>query len=183
MSFLRKMGDSLANVRDLHKGEFLTNVLDAFKDDLNIQKDSPFMAIYKVVDPEKNICHLVDTIGIPIGGHLAPEICTLDKGGQSHRCGYFAREMEQAMLSGRYVLKELDPGIMEGVEYRGFNEPSRYAVIIPIQVSQQKRKTCRPMSYRESIHSNLISHIGYNEPYAGFHDPWDKSAQTIRRRL
>lgn len=142
MLTLREVGERTATARDVHS--FWSSVLAAL--DYN-EYDTPFVLLYSLAEDDGlegssvtdsgsssgiRQCHLEGALGVPKGHVAAPEAMDL----RASMDG-FAPVFRDAIVKGQTLV--LDPNehdgvarLIEGLEWRGFGDPSKLLVVVPI---------------------------------------------------
>ncbi|KAL8717150.1 MAG: hypothetical protein Q9225_005579, partial [Loekoesia sp. 1 TL-2023] len=176
MLTLREVGEKTAAARDLEG--FWQQVLKGLQYN---EYDAPFVMIYSVADDtgsdvssyssgfvDKH-CTLQGTLGVPEGHQAAPAHIDLRTG--NHSWGPVFRE---AMKYSKplYLQTEngtLDPGLLHGIDWRGFGDESRAAVCCPIHLTGG-----------DSILGFLLMGVNPRRPYD---DDYSLFVQLLGRQL
>ena len=141
MLTLREVGEKTAAAREVKS--FWGQVLKGL--DYN-DYDTPFVLLYSVTDDVDSDgssihsnslmgtkqCTLEGALGVPEGHRAAPQQIDLKFGTEG-----FGQVFQEAMTTDRPILLEtangtLDVDLIEGMQWRGFDEPCRAAVVCPI---------------------------------------------------
>ena len=142
MLTLREIGERTAAAR--HVNQFWGLLLEGLEYN---ELDAPLVLIYSLNDDltdsevtsssssgaaSTKVCSLEGSLGVPPGHQAAPSIIDLKTSTKG-----FAASFRQALTTDRPIVLQvddgtLDPDILEGIEWRGFGDPSKTVVIAPI---------------------------------------------------
>ena len=144
MLTLREVGEKTSSARDLKN--FWQQCLRGLEYN---EHDSPFVLLYSITDDtdietssmhsSSNMgtrqCILEGSLGIPNGHPAAAAVVDLQNGSE-----YFARVFREAITNDRPVFLSVEDGtldakFLEGIEWRGFGDPSKAAVCCPIHLT------------------------------------------------
>ncbi|KAF1996005.1 hypothetical protein P154DRAFT_444246 [Amniculicola lignicola CBS 123094] len=178
MQTLRYLGESLASARTVKM--FWKCVLDGLEHN---QYDVPFAILYSVADSDDadvashssdstislKSCLLEGVIGIPDGHAASPTRLDLKRSQEGFIPAFreAMRTREPSMLHTRDG--SLPEALLEGIEWRGYGDPCREAIIIPI----------RPTN-GETIFAFLL--LGVN-PRRAYDDEYKTFAAMLNRQL
>ncbi|MCJ1350250.1 MAG: hypothetical protein MMC33_000231 [Icmadophila ericetorum] len=178
MFTLREVGEKTAAAREV-KG-FWGQLLKALETN---ELDTPFVLLYSVKDGNDSDgssmhsnssssvrqCMLEGALGVPAGHKAAPPEIDLRLGNEG-----FSQIFRDAMTTDKPILLEtekgtLDEQMLEGIEWRGFGDPCRAAVVCPIHPTTG-----------ESILGFLVMGINPRRPYD---DDYNLFVQLLSRQL
>ena len=178
MLTLREVGEKTSSARDLKS--FWQQCLSGLEYN---EHDSPFVLLYSITDdPDSDSssmhsnsnmgvrqCLLEGSLGIPNGHPAAAPVVDL-----RNESEYFAQVFREATKSDRpiYLSVEdgtLDANFLEGIEWRGFGDPSTAAVCCPIHLTGG-----------ESTLGFLVMGINPRRPYD---DDYSLYVQLLSRQL
>lgn len=143
MLTLREIGERTATAREV--SHFWGLLLEGLEYN---EYDAPMVMIYSLNEDlsdneasssassggaSNKVCYLEGTLGIPSGHKAAPPVIDMKTG-----TGGFAASFRQALTNDRPIVLRVDDGtleadMLEGIEWRGFGDPSRIVVIAPIR--------------------------------------------------
>ncbi|KAK5198326.1 hypothetical protein LTR92_002571 [Exophiala xenobiotica] len=143
MLTLREIGERTATAREV--AQFWGLLLEGLEYN---EYDAPMVMIYSLNEDlsdneasssassggaSNKVCYLEGTLGIPSGHNAAPQVIDMKTG-----TGGFAASFRQALTNDRPIVLRVDDGtleadMLEGIEWRGFGDPSRIVVIAPIR--------------------------------------------------
>jgi PAS domain-containing protein len=178
MQTLRQFGEKVSQARSLK--HFWSCVLDGFVDNPN---DFPFALLYSISDTEEgdgeshssdaNVtlksCVLEGSIGIPDGHPASPPILDLNKSTEG-----FVPAFREAMRTREPTILHTRDGtlpehLLKGIEWRGFGDPCREAIIIPV----------RP-THNENVVAFLL--VGMN-PRRAYDEDYQTFSAMLNRQL
>ncbi|MCJ1302114.1 hypothetical protein MMC08_004915 [Hypocenomyce scalaris] len=178
MLTLREVGEKTAAAREV-KG-FWSQVLKGLEYN---EYDTPFVLLYSVADDldsdassahSSNMlsprqCVLEGSLGVPEGHQAAPLQMDLKMGTEG-----FGPIFREAMKTDRPILLQTQNGslsseLVEGIDWRGFGDPCRAAVVCPIHLTTS-----------ESILGFLVMGVNPRRPYD---DDYDLFVQLLMRQL
>lgn len=181
MLTLREVGEKIAAAREITG--FWGQVLEGLEFN---ERDTPFVLLYSVAedfDSDVSSIHSTSTAGtklcvlegtlpsIPEGHRAAPAQIDLKAGWEG-----FAPYFREALATDRPILLEtekgtLDVDLIEGIEWRGFGEMPRAAVVCPIHPT---------LGDSSSSLGFLVMGINPRRPYD---DDYDLFVQLLSRQL
>lgn len=136
MLTLREIGERTATAREVK--DFWGQVLEGLQYN---EHDSPFVLLYSVSEnvasddslTKSEQCVLEGAFGVPTGHQAAPAQIDLRSGSEG-----FSSVFREAMNTEHPVLLEPEDGslssdLIRGIDWRGFGDPCRAAVVCPIQ--------------------------------------------------
>lgn len=172
MLTLREIGERTATAREVR--DFWGQVLEGLQYN---EYDAPFVLLYSVSEQFDNHdssaqldqCFLEGTLGVPKGHQAAPAQIDLKSGSEG-----FGSVFRQAMTSDHPVLLETENGslshdLIKGIDWRGFGDPCRAAVVCSIQPTTG-----------DSILGFLVMGINPRRPYD---DDYNLFVQLLSRQL
>ena len=178
MLTLREVGEKTAAARDV-KG-FWSQVLTGLEYN---EYDTPFVLLYSVTDePDSDAssahsnsilsprqCVLEGSLGVPDGHKAAPSQIDLKAGTDG-----FGHIFREAMKTDRPILLQTDNNtlsteLLEGIDWRGFGDPCRAAVVFSIHLTTS-----------DSVLGFLVMGINPRRPYD---DDYDLFVQLLMRQL
>ena len=143
MLTLREIGECTSAARAV--SQFWSLLIEGFQYN---EYDAPLVIVYSLNDVEDSDvasstsstnaalkqCHLEGALGVEVGHPCAPE--TIDLKYDGHRG--FGETFRQAINSEKPIVLSaeagtLDESLLQGVEWRGFGDPSRIVVVAPIR--------------------------------------------------
>ena len=181
MLTLREVGEKTAAARDVPS--FWGEVIKALSFN---EYDTPFVLLYSVADESDSDvssvqsapsnswttskqCILEGSLGVPEGHGAAPLQLDLKACGKG-----FCPHFREAMKNDRPVVIDtesgtLDPGLIEGISWRGFGDPCRSVVICPIHPTTG-----------DSVLGFLVMGVNPRRP---FDDDYNLFIQLLSRQL
>jgi hypothetical protein len=142
MHTIKQLGDSAAHVKTVK--QFWKAVINGLKDN---EKDVPFALLYSIGDSEEadhsstssgstislKSCFYEGSLGIPEGHPAAPLQLDLKRSREG-----FVPSFREAMRTREPTLLHTRDGslpeaLLEGIEWRGFGDPCREAIIFPVR--------------------------------------------------
>jgi PAS domain S-box-containing protein len=181
---LLKLGEEVALAKSV--SSFWQKILSSLEDN---EWDFPFALVYSVVDDSETddsgsvssgsslsmkSCELQGALGIPEGHPAAPQRIDLKRGR-----GGFVQTFRDSMQTREPRLLKITDGtlsesMMEGFEWRGFGEPCKLAVALPIRV------TTASTGDNENVLGFLVVGINPRRPYD---DDYQAFINLLNRQL
>ncbi|SLM36137.1 hsp90-like protein [Lasallia pustulata] len=178
MLTLREVGEKTAAARDV-KG-FWSQVLNGLEYN---EYDTPFVLLYSVTeDPDSDAssvhsnsmisprqCVLEGSLGVPDGHQAAPSQIDLKSGMDG-----FGPNFREAMKTDGPILLQTDNStlpteLIEGIDWRGFGDPCRAAVVFSIHLTTS-----------DSVLGFIVMGVNPRRPYD---DDYDLFVQLLMRQL
>ena len=172
MLTLREIGERTATAREVK--DFWGQVLEGLQYN---EYDTPFVLIYSVSEPgdgddsspQREQCFLEGALGIPTGHQAAPPQINLRSASEG-----FGPVFRKAMDTDQPILLEtengsLSPDLMSEIEWRGFGDPCRAAVVCSIQPTTG-----------DSVLGFLVMGVNPRRPYD---DDYSLFVQLLSRQL
>lgn len=172
MLTLREVGERTAAAKEIK--DFWGQVLGGLQYN---EYDTPFVLLYSVSEginsdessTQSKQCSLEGALGVPEGHQAAPPRIDLRSGSEG-----FGPVFREAMNTDHPVLLETDNGslspvLINGIDWRGFGDPCRAAVVCPIQPTTS-----------DSILGFLVLGINPRRPYD---DDYNLFVQLLSRQL
>ncbi|KAI1609366.1 sensory transduction histidine kinase [Exophiala viscosa] len=143
MLTLREIGERIAAARKVP--QFWALLLEGLEFN---EYDAPMVLVYSLNEDTSDndaasstssggasnkVCFLEGALGIPPGHKAAPEVIDMKTGTAG-----FASSFRQALTTDRPIVLRVDDGtlqaeMLEGIEWRGFGDPSKIVVIAPVR--------------------------------------------------
>lgn len=180
MLTLREVGERTATARDI--GGFWTAVLDALECN---EYDTPFVLLYSIASEDDSsedasvtdssvsggskMCNLEGSLGIPDDHPAAPKVMDLRIGTDG-----FAPLFRDALANNTTLVVdsekgEIPEGLLDGLNWRGFGDPSKTVIICPIHPTTG-----------ENILGFLVMGVNPRRPYD---DDYSLYVQLLSRQL
>ncbi|KAM7209660.1 putative histidine kinase [Naviculisporaceae sp. PSN 640] len=142
MKMLIDLGEALATARDVKS--YWEKTIQQFAA-VEPSYDVPLVILYSVVDDTEvmvtnppldgpaKICHLEGALGVPAEHPIAPDVLSLQTGDEA-----LSPIFREALTAPHPLLLQTKDGtlpesLLEGLQWRGFDDPCRAAVVCPIR--------------------------------------------------
>lgn len=134
MSMLLTMGDVLADAKNV--SSFWSKIVEGLES--LVEYDVPVAVLYSIgEDKDGKVCQFEGSLGIPENHPVTPPRIELVDDSEAGLAPFFL----DAIQTGKPILipdlsrnnRRLAPSLMEGIKWRGFEEPVKASVICPIR--------------------------------------------------